>query len=70
MKSDVVGGLFNAVAFAEAGFLFSKLNRGGYEDKMKRHNKAREKLAKAKEKWYVSDVEKKNQNSNTQAGTS
>ena len=27
---------------------------------MKRHNKALEKLAKAKEKWYESQVEKKN----------
>ena len=27
----VVGGLFNAVAFAGAGFLFSKLNHTGYE---------------------------------------
>ena len=60
MTSVVVGGLFNAVAFAGAGFLFSKLNRGGYEDEMKRHNKAIEKLSKAKERWYESQVEKKN----------
>ncbi|CAB3982834.1 Hypothetical predicted protein [Paramuricea clavata] len=60
MTSVVVGGLFNAVAFAGAGFLFSKLNHSGYKDEMKRHNKALEKLAKAKEKWYESQVEKKN----------
>jgi uncharacterized protein HemX len=60
MTSVVVGGLFNAVAFAGAGFLFSKLNHGGYEDEIKRHNRALEKLAKAKEKWYESQVEKKN----------
>ncbi|CAB3979212.1 Hypothetical predicted protein [Paramuricea clavata] len=47
-----------------------KLNHGGYEDEMKRHNKALEKLAKAKEKWYERQVEKKTQNSNTQTGTS
>jgi hypothetical protein len=70
MTSVVVGGLFNAVAFAGAGFLFSKLNHSGYEDEMKRHNKALEKLAKAKEKWYESQVEKKEQNSNTQTGIS
>ena len=60
MASVVVGGLFTAVAFAGAGFLFRKLNHGGYEDEMKRHNKALEKLAKAKEKWYERQVEKKN----------
>ncbi|CAB3987043.1 Hypothetical predicted protein [Paramuricea clavata] len=60
MTSVVVGGLFNAVAFAGAGFLFSKLSHSGYEGEMKRHNKALEKLAKAKEKWYESQVEKKN----------
>ena len=27
----VIGGLFNAVAFAGAGFLFSKLNHTGFE---------------------------------------
>ena len=31
----VVGGLFNAVAFAGAGFLFSKLNHTGYDTKKK-----------------------------------
>ena len=38
MASVVAGGLFNAVAFACAGFLFSKLNHRGYEDEIKRHN--------------------------------
>ncbi|CAB4011731.1 Hypothetical predicted protein [Paramuricea clavata] len=60
MTSVVVGRLFNAVAFAGAGYLFSKLNHSGYEAEMKRHNKALEKLAKAKEKWYESQVEEKN----------
>ena len=60
MTSVVVGGLFNAVAFAGAGYLFSKLNHSGYEDEMKRNNKALEKLARAKERWYESQVEKKN----------
>ena len=52
MTSVVAGGLFNAVAFAGAEFLFSKLNHRGYEKEIKRHNKAIEELAKAKEAWY------------------
>ena len=54
------GGIFNAVAFAGAGFLFSKLNKEGYEDEMRRHNEAMEKLTKAKEEWYEREVERKN----------
>ena len=57
----VVGGLFNAVAFAGAGFLFSKLNHTGYEKEIKRHNEGMEKLSEAKEKWYKKQVEKKEQ---------
>ena len=55
----VIGGLFNAVAFAGAGFLFSKLNHTGYEKEIKRHNEAMEKLAKDKEKWYEEQVKRK-----------
>ena len=44
MASVVAGGLFNAVAFAGAGFLFSHLNKSGYEAEAKRHNKALEQL--------------------------
>ena len=57
--STVAGGLFNAVAFAGAGFLFAKLNHQGYEQEIKRHNKAIEKLAKAKEAWYEREVRRK-----------
>ena len=49
MTSMVVGGLFNAFAFAGAGFLFSKLNHSGYKDEIKRHNLALEHLSKAKQ---------------------
>ena len=59
MTSVIAGGLFNAVAFAGAGFLFSKLNHRGYESEMKRHNKAIEKLAQAKEDWYEREIERK-----------
>ena len=46
----LVGGLFNAVAFAGAGFLFSKLNHTGYKEEIKRHNLAMEKLSADKQK--------------------
>ena len=56
----VVGGLFNAFAFAGAGFLFSKLNHPGFQDEIKRHNLALEELSQAKQKWYEKEVAKKN----------
>ena len=60
MASMVVGGLFNAVAFAGAGFLFSKLNHSGYQKEIKRHNLALEKLSAAKQKWYEKETARKN----------
>ena len=60
MSSIVAGGIFNAVAFAGAGFLFSKLNHNGYEDEIKRHNKALENLAKAKQAWTERERARKN----------
>ena len=60
MAGVVAGGLFNAIAFAGAGYIFHKLDRNGYEKEMKRHNEAMELLAKEKEKWYEKTVEKKN----------
>ena len=56
----VVGGLFNAFAFAGAGFLFSKLNHSGYKDEIKRHNLALEQLSVAKQEWYEKEVSRKN----------
>ena len=55
----VAGGLFNAIAFAGAGFLFSKLNHRGYEKEIQRHNLAMEKLTKDKEIWYQNQIERK-----------
>ena len=60
MASVVAGGLFNAFAFAGAGFLFSKLNHSGYKDEIKRHNLALEHLSKAKQEWYEEEVSRKN----------
>ena len=60
MASVVAGGLFNAIAFAGAGYVFHELDKSGYEKEMKRHNEAMEKLSEEKEKWYEKTVEKKN----------
>ena len=60
MASVVVGGLFNAVAFAGAGYVFKSLDKNGYEAEMVRHNLAVETLQKKKEEWYEKTVEKKN----------
>ncbi|CAB3977414.1 Hypothetical predicted protein [Paramuricea clavata] len=56
-KTIVVGGLFNA----GAGFLFSHLNQNGYKEEVKRHNRALEELAAAKEKFYESEVKRRNE---------
>ena len=56
----MAGGLFNAIAFAGAGYVFHKLDKNGYEKEMKRHDEAMEKLSAEKEKWYERTVEKKN----------
>ena len=61
MASVAATGIFNALAFAGAGFLFKSLDENGYKDEMKRHNLAMEKLTAAKEKWYENQVEKKNE---------
>ena len=60
MASVAAGGLFNAIAFAGAGYVFHKLDKNGYEKEMKRHDEAMEKLSEEKEKWYERTVEKKN----------
>ena len=60
MEGVVAGGLFNAIAFAGAGYVFHKLDKNGYEKEMERHDRAMEKLSAEKEKWYEKTVEKKN----------
>ena len=61
MASTAASGVFNAFAFAGAGFLFKFLDKNGYEDEMKRHNLAMEKSTAAKEKWYENQLAKKNE---------
>ena len=60
MAQVVVGGIFNAIAFSAASFLFSKLNHQGYQEQMKRHSKALEELQKSKEEFYEQQVRRKN----------
>ena len=60
MAQIVVGGIFNAIVFSAAGFLFSKLNHQGYQDEMKRHNKALDLLQRSKEEFYERQVKRKN----------
>ncbi len=58
IATTAVGGLFNAFAFAGAGFLFQKLNKDGYEKETKRHNLAMEKLNEAQQEWNQKDIER------------
>ena len=61
MPSTAAAGVFNAFAFAGAGLLFKFLDKNGYEDEMKRHDLAMEKLKAAQDKWYENEVAKKNE---------
>ncbi len=55
----VAGGLFNAVAFASAGYLFQKFNKDGYGEETKRHDLALEKLERARQEWNQKDIERR-----------
>ena len=55
--STAMGGLFNAVAFAGAGYLFQQINKDGYDEETKRHDLAMERLEKAQQEWNQKDVE-------------
>ncbi len=46
----VAGGIFNAFAFAGAGYLFKMINSDGYGEEIKRHNLAMEQLARMESK--------------------
>ena len=50
---------FSAIAFSGAGVLFHHLDKSGYEEEIKRHDRALENLSKAREAWYEQEVEKK-----------
>ena len=53
------GGLFNAFAFAGAGYLFQKFNKDGYSEETKRHHIAMEQLEKARQEWNKKDIERR-----------
>ncbi len=55
----VAGGLFNAVAFAGARYLFQKFNKDGHGEEVKRHDLALEKLEKARQEWNQKDIERR-----------
>jgi hypothetical protein len=52
MASAVAGGLFNAFAFAGAGYLFKYFDKNGYAEEAKRHNLANGKTNSRKRKVH------------------
>ena len=56
MAASMGGSLFAALAFSGTGYLFHLLDKGGYDEEMKKHNLAMEHLSKAREKWYEEEV--------------
>ena len=50
---------FAGLIFSASGMLFHKLDKSGYEDEIKRHNRALENLSKAREQFYEEEVKKK-----------
>ena len=55
----VAGGIFNAFAFAGAGYLFKIINSDGYGEEIKRHNLAMEQLARARQEWNQKEIEQR-----------
>ncbi len=55
----VAGGIFNAFAFAGAGYLFKMVNNDGYGEEIKRHNLAMEQLARARQEWKQKEIEQR-----------
>jgi Skp family chaperone for outer membrane proteins len=60
MASAVAGGLFNAFAFAGAGFLFKMFDKNGYAEEAKRHNLAMENLTAEREKYLEEVTDRRN----------
>jgi hypothetical protein len=55
----VAWGLFNALSFAGAGFLFKQLDSNGYGAEMERHNKAMEEFTREREKFLEDETTRK-----------
>ena len=51
--------LFAAAAFSGSSFLFKMLDKNGYDDEIKRHDRANEELSRAKEAFYENETREK-----------
>jgi hypothetical protein len=51
MAGAIAGRLFNAFAFAGAGYLFKMFDKNGYAEEAKRHNMAMEDLTSERENY-------------------
>ena len=60
MAGAVAGGLFNAFAFAGAGYLFKMFDKNGYAEEAKRHNMAMEALTAEREKCLEEVTDRRN----------
>ncbi|CAB4005963.1 Hypothetical predicted protein [Paramuricea clavata] len=60
MAGAVAGGLFNAFAFAGAGFLFKMFDKNGYAEEAHRHNIAMENLTAEREKYLEKVTDRRN----------
>ena len=61
MAASMGSSLFAALAFSGAGYLFHLLDKNGYSDEIKRHNKAMENLTRAREIWYEEETRRKDE---------
>jgi 5-bromo-4-chloroindolyl phosphate hydrolysis protein len=60
MAGAVAGGLFNAFAFAGAGYLFKMFDKNGYAEEAKRHNMAMENFTAEREKYLEQVTNRRN----------
>jgi predicted RNase H-like nuclease (RuvC/YqgF family) len=60
MAGAVAGGLFNAFAFAGAGYLFKMFDKNGYAEESKRHNMAMEAVTAEGEKYLEEVTNRRN----------
>jgi predicted RNase H-like nuclease (RuvC/YqgF family) len=67
MAGAVAGGLFNAFAFAGAGFLFKMFDKDGYAKEAHRHNIAMENLTAEREKYLEEVTDRRNRISQLRA---
>ena len=56
LQTAFAGLAFAGLAFAGSGYLFKIIYKNGYEQEMKRHNRALKQLAASKEKFYENKV--------------